>query len=101
MSNSRMLAGFALYTEPTHTNGDHHTIAVPLGTRLLRIIRLSHGWTLWTSTRDFIHGTYIELHDDGSAYNWTIRVDEGDECFMIRPDDAEIHHRWSVSHDKA
>jgi hypothetical protein len=94
---TNMLAGFALYREDaaqppwvsdTGPIGDPNTISTPIGTRLMRIIRLEHsGWRLWTATRDFRHGTYLELLDDGRIYNCTVRPDEGDDIFMVRPRD--------------
>jgi hypothetical protein len=59
------------------------------GTRLMRVIRLHNGWQLWTATRDFINGTWYEMHDDGSAYRWTCN-EEGDECILIRHSDEAI-----------
>lgn len=41
-------------------------------------------WRVWTATADYVHGTFIELHDDGSAYQVTVRKGEGDECFRIK-----------------
>lgn len=91
-----MLSGFALYVEPHRAAGalgdgrDHNTIATPLGCRLLRIIRLPHGWRLWVATNDFKYGTYYEAFDDGRVLNCTTRVDEGDEVFWARPSDEEL-----------
>lgn len=84
-----MLDGFAEYVEPTTSGGgDHNTIAVPIGTRLYRLIRLPHGWRAWIATRDFKYGTYLELFDDGRVLNCTCREDEGDEYFWVRDDDT-------------
>jgi len=93
---SRMLDAFIAY-EKTHSemHHGHNTIGMQPGTRCYRIERSENGWRVWTATRDFIHGTYIELHNDGSAYRWECRPDEGDECIMIRWDDAEVHYRWT------
>lgn len=94
--NERMLAGFALYnpeSEPAAPIGvDHYTIGTPIGTRLMRIIRLYHGWRLWTSTADFKFGTYLELFDNGRVLQCTTRVDEGDEFMWIRPSDEHIRN---------
>lgn len=93
--SERMLAGFALYneTEPAAPVGaDHHTIATPLGCRLMRMIRLYHGWRLWTATADFRFGTFYELFDDGRVLQCTTRVDEGDEFFWVRPSDEYIRN---------
>jgi hypothetical protein len=86
----RMLAGFALYREPAAPVGaDHNTIGTPIGTRLQRIIRLYHGWRLWTATNNFVHGSYLELFDDGRILNCTVRRDEGDEMFWARGPDKD------------
>jgi hypothetical protein len=86
-----MLAGFGLYREPHgYPLGDHHTIGMPLGTRLQRLIRLPHGWRLWVSTKDFRYGTYLELHDSGRIVKFTSREGEGDEFFQVRPSDEEL-----------
>lgn len=69
---------------------DYDTIGVPIGTRLLRIVRLLDGWCLWTGTRDFEHGSYIKLNNDGSVHNVTIRVNEVDEVHLVRPADKDI-----------
>jgi hypothetical protein len=98
--SERMLQGFALYREPaaqprgSSAYMDQDTLATPPGTRLMRIIRLYHGWRLWTATRDFKFGTYLELFDDGRVLNCTSRVDEGDELFWSRPSDEEIRSTW-------
>lgn len=70
--------------------GDHNTIAVQPGTRLYRIVRLSSGWRLWTATRDFVHGSYRELHNDGTIIAYECRPDEGDEVYRVRPSDEQI-----------
>lgn len=85
----RMLAGFALYVERP-LNPDQCTIAMPIGARAMRLIRLPHGWRLWLSTRDYVYGSYIELFDDGRILHMTTRVDEGDDCFWARPSDEDI-----------
>ncbi|SRR6187399_1660682 len=93
-----MLDAFIAYERNTqHMPATHNTIHMSPGKRLLRIIRGDDGWKVWMATRDFIHGSYIELHNDGSAYRWECRPDEGDECIMIRPDDAEVHYRWTLA----
>jgi hypothetical protein len=66
---------------------DHDTIATPPGTRLQRIIRLYHGWRLWTATRDY---KYLVLYNDGRVLNCTTREDEGDDQFWARPSDDAI-----------
>lgn len=69
---------------------DHNTIGMPLGSRLHRIIRLEHGWRLWTATRDYKYGTYLTLYDNGRITNTTEREGEGIEEFEVRPSDMEI-----------
>lgn len=92
MSQERMLAGFALYREPSTmpAGKDHNTMQMQPGTRLHRIIRLYHGWRLWVATRDYIYGTYTELHDTGRVVTIVTRADEGDEIIHARPSDEEI-----------
>lgn len=79
-------------TQPpaVHPHMDRDTMQMPPGTRLHRIIRLYHGWRVWIATRDFIYGTYLELHDTGRVVNITTREDEGDEIIHARPSDEEI-----------
>ena len=67
--------------------GNENTIGIPLGTRLLRIVRTTDGWRCWIATRDFIHGTYLHLHNDGSITRVVVRVGEGDEIMQVRPPD--------------
>ena len=87
--SQRMLEGFALYTaaQPRDFSAQHDIIGVPIGTRLQRIVRLPNAWRLWTATRDFMHGSYLELHNNGRIMNCTARADEGDEVFEARPPD--------------
>jgi len=68
----------------------HSVIGVPLGTRLMQIIRRDNEWQLWLSTADYVYGTYYVLHDNGHAVNVTIRRDEGPEEFTMRPSDDFI-----------
>jgi len=86
-----ILAGFALYQERELTSGEC-THALQPGTRAMRIERLVYGWRVWLATRDFIHGTYLELHNDGAILNCTVRADEGDDRFIARPSDNEIRN---------
>ena len=95
-----MLDAFVAYEraqQDTCLPDTHRIIGFLPGVRLLRVIRLDNGWQVWVATRDFIHGTWYEFHDDGSAYKWTCN-EEGDECITIRPDDAEVHYRWTLTH---
>ena len=91
-SQRRLLQGFAEY-EDTSLAAMHSTIGVRPGTRLMRIVRLSYGFRLWLATRDYIHGTYMELHDNGQVVTFITRVDEGDETILVRPSDEEIRQR--------
>ena len=89
MSQASILAGFALYPEqplPPHRN----IVGMPIGARALRLVRLIDGWRLWIHSSDYVYGTYMDMHDDGSVWNITTRADEGDECWLARPSDAEI-----------
>jgi hypothetical protein len=101
----RMLAGFALYNDTAAQprprgmdpdGKDHDTIHTPLGTRLLRIIRLARGWRVWTGTVNFRQGTYLELFDDGRVLNCTVRIDEGDDYFWARPSDETINKQRNM-----
>jgi len=80
-------AQLATHVDP---NADHSVVGVPLGTRLQRIIRLDNGWRLWLATNDFKHGTYLDIHNNGMIVRVTVRADEGDECFVVRPSDDHI-----------
>lgn len=75
----------------------HATVGMPLGTRLLRMIRKPDCWWLWLATSDYVYGTYLCVYDDGSITRVTIRGDEGDEEIAIRPSDEEIR---SKSYDR-
>ena len=87
-----LIEGFALYKEPP-LPVDHCIVGLPPGTRLYRIVRLSHAWQAWIATKDFINGTYLILQDSGRVDNVTARADEGDEVFMVRPSDQSIRNR--------
>ena len=80
----------------SHDPNMHSTIGVQPGTRLYRIVRLSYGWRVWLSTRNFIHGSYMELHNNGMVMRIECRTDEGDEVYRIRPSDEEIINRGVV-----
>lgn len=88
---SKMLAGFALFADPA-TSIRHAIMGVPIGTRLMRVVRLPTGWRIWVATADFIYGTYYELNEDGSVLHYTAREDEGDEFFSARPSDEDIRN---------
>ena len=70
----------------------HSIVGCQPGTRLYRIIRLPYGWRLWLATRDFIYGSYLELHDNGLVVRYESRIDEGDEIIKVRPTDVEIRN---------
>ena len=86
-----MISGFALLIERELTP-DQCNVAMPIGARAQRIVRLPHGWRLWLATADFIYGTYLELFDDGRIMNMTTRRDEGDDYYWARPSDNEIRN---------
>jgi hypothetical protein len=69
---------------------NYNIIGIPPVTRLLRIERVDYGWRVWTGTRDFRVGSYIQLCNDGRAFNITVRADEGDEIIQVRPTDKEV-----------
>lgn len=72
-----------------HPPTPHHIIGIPLGTRVHRIDRLGDVWRVWIATKDYMHGTFIDLHMDGHATHTCVRVDEGDDTILIRPPDGE------------
>lgn len=93
---SKLLEAFIAFERETRDRlGDHNTLAVPVGTRLQRIIRNDNGWQLWLSTRDYKHGTYYLLNNDGSMQMVVARPDEGDEITNSRPSDDEIRRQSS------
>lgn len=63
-------------------------IATPIGTRLRRIERRKQHWILWTDTKDFVHGTYLQLWDNGAVFNVTTRDGEGPEEFLVKESDT-------------
>ncbi len=92
-TQERMLNAFAaheLSTRVANKSADHSVVGVPLGTRLMRIIRSQQSWRLWLSTADYKHGTYLDLFHNGMIIRVVVRVDEGDEVFVVRPSDEEI-----------
>jgi hypothetical protein len=71
---------------------DRNVIGIPPVTRLLRIVRIDGGWQVWTGARhEFRIGSYLQLNNDGSVFNVTVRSDEGDESYCIRPSDREVN----------
>lgn len=63
-------------------------VGMPPGSRCQRIVRLRHAWMLWVSTNDYKHGTYLLLCDTGEVVRVTVRDEEGDEHFLVRPADT-------------
>lgn len=64
-------------------------IAIPPGTKMLRIERVPDGyWKLWLNTNNFKHGTFLELHDDGSILRTTIRTDDVEETITVKEADG-------------
>jgi hypothetical protein len=85
-----MLNAFADY-EHAHALPDHHNIMQQYpGTRLYRVVRIPDGWRIWLATRDFIHGSFLELHNSGLVIRYDIRPDDGEESFVCRPSDDDI-----------
>ncbi len=92
MSIEQMLANFAEY-RPGPIPPNHAIIGMPEGARCKRITRLPNGWRVWIATHDFVYGTYLELHDTGRVCHCTVRQDEGEEVFEVRPSDDEIRRK--------
>jgi len=83
--------------EPVPISGlNHNLIHMPIGTRLLRMDREATSWILWLATRDYLHGTYLQVWDDGHVERVTVRADEGDEVITVRPSNEEIE-KWNTS----
>ena len=64
-------------------------VYIPIGTRLMRVVRAGDGWQLWIATADYEYGTYLLLRADGSVLNITARRDAGDDAFVVRPADKD------------
>ncbi len=63
-------------------------VGIPPDTQLLRIDRLVDSYILWISTKDFIHGTYLQVYNDGEVLHCTERNDEcGPDVYTIKPSD--------------
>ena len=90
---NKLIAGFATLPYPVLTP-EQCLVGTPLGTRLQRIERTEFGWRLWLSTKDFVHGTYLECYNNGHIVNVTVREDEGDEIYEVRPTDNAIRYGW-------
>lgn len=90
MANQSMLQAFADY-EHAHALPDHHNIMQQYpGTRLYRVVRIPDGWRVWLATRDFIHGSFLELHNSGLVIRYDVRPDDGEESIVCRPSDDDI-----------
>lgn len=96
--SQRMLDAFIAYEREQQTTMsiNQSLIGMPLGTRLMRILRRPGCWHLWLATRDYVYGTFIIAWDDGHVERITTREDEGDEVIRVRPSDEEIS-RWTRS----
>jgi hypothetical protein len=77
-------------------------IGIPPRTSLLRIERIpafdnDHGtWHIWTNANeDFTLGTHITLHDNGCVERVTIRADEGDDVWLVKPGDRDAQESTS------
>jgi hypothetical protein len=94
MTQSSMIQAFADY-ERNHVLHDEYNIMQQYpGTRLYRVVRCSPDkWRVWLATRDFIHGSYLELHNNGLVMRYECRPDEGEESFVVRPSDDDIRRR--------
>jgi hypothetical protein len=44
-------------------------------------------WLIWIHTRDYIHGTFLKLYDNGAIENVTVRAGEGDEVILVKGED--------------
>lgn len=78
-------------------------IGVPPGMKVMRIqrqerkeidrgrageITIDGFWIVWLHTKDYIHGTYLKMHDDGKIEQVTIRADEPcPDVALIKPRD--------------
>ena len=91
--SERMLQAFIVYERnhrPAVVGATSNIVGLPLGTRLKRIVRIDNGWRLWTATADYLFGTYLCVMNDGQVTSTTVREDEGDETFVVRPTDDDI-----------
>lgn len=92
--SQRMLDAFIEYERsrvPVALGARHNKLHFPPGTRLMRMDRRVGCWWVWIATRDYINGTYMCVWDDGHVERVTIREEEGDEFFTVRPSDDEIN----------
>jgi len=80
-------------------------IGVPPGTKMLKIQRqeittmymadymervIDGYWIIWLHTKDYIHGTYLKLYNNGKIERITIRVDEEcDDVALVKPEDGK------------
>lgn len=63
-------------------------VAIPPGTKALRIERARGSWCVWIHANPtFTLGTYLELHDTGLMEGVTVRDDDTEERWLIKPED--------------
>ena len=85
-----MIDAFTDY-ERNHVLHDEYNIMQQYpGTRLYRVVRIPDGWRVWLATRDFIHGSFLELHNSGLVIRYDIRPDDGEDSIVCRPSDDDI-----------
>jgi hypothetical protein len=86
-----MLAAFASYEQDARIPDMHNIMQQYPGTRLYRVVRCGPDkWRVWLATRDFIHGSFLELHNNGLVVRYDVRPDDGEESFVVRPSDDDI-----------
>lgn len=85
-----MLDAFVDYERSHVLSTEHNILQQYPGTRLYRVVRIVGAWRVWLATRDFIHGSFLELHDTGLVMRYDIRPDDGEESFVVRPSDDDI-----------
>lgn len=61
-------------------------VALPSRTQGACLDYMGEGvWRMWLHTPNHIHGTYLVLQPDGSVTRVTVRDEEGDDEFVIKP----------------
>jgi len=74
-----------------------HTIAIPVGTRLYRIQRVTPEkvWRVWTAVANNNrnpsewYGTYLRLHEDGSVYRVHVSEEGWEEEIKVKGEDHD------------
>lgn len=61
----------------------HDRIALPPRLQGHCIERLNTSWRLWLHTNDQSLGTYLLLHDNGTATRVVVRAEDGDDEMLI------------------